>query len=405
MAFSLIRSLTASVVRNVSALKRDAKRLQKNSQLVFGTEYPLKVCQQAVAVSRGFRSLADVENISQRLGLNKHAPFWTIFGRSDNHQAALSALYQLGLEYSENGPVVFTGNQRHSITPALTLLFEEMSTRKLPGLILLETQAESVQETLIYDGIKALGLDEIFEGFRSLDLREKNLPVSLCTDSRCWISSILNVLDPEIQSSLQRTNWAISLTTSAFENAKSRRQVTQSKNFDSIPFYSVKEAVNHLIYGCGQPLWLDDETKMASFSKKLDEDTAKVVLHLIGELADRNFSLGVSCVHESIWRPYIVLFSRSDPASEVLAGVVHSYYSWCQPRENPTPILYVSDGASPYAPQFLSFGGNTAVVNGLDNIPDEKQPGQFYGYKNAFKIIGSPEGLTYMGKRVSLQGL
>ncbi|MBD8808559.1 hypothetical protein [Pseudomonas syringae] len=402
MAFSLIRSLTASVVRNVSALKRDAKRLQKNSQLVFGTEYPLKVCQHAVAVSRGFRSLTDVENISRRLGLDKNAPFWTVRGRSDNHQAALSALYQLGLEYSENGPVVFTGNQRHSIVPALTLLFEEMSTRKLPGLILVETQAESVQETLVYDGVKALGFDEIYEGFRSLDLREKNLPVSLCTESRCWVSAILNAFDLEIQSKLQRTDWAISLETSAFENAKSRRQVTQSKNFHAIPFYSVKEAAYQLVHGCGWPLWIDDNAKMASFPEKLDEDTVKVLLHLIGELAERNFSLGVSCEHESSRRPYVVLFSRNDPASEVLAGVVHSYYSWRQPRENPNPILYVSDGALPYAPRFLSFGGNTVVVNGLDGIPDGKQSGQFYGYKNALKVVGSPEGLTYMGKRVSL---
>lgn len=402
MAFSLIRSLTASVVRNVSALKRDAKRLQKNSRLVFGTEYSLKVCQHAVAVSRGFRSLADVENMSRRLGLEKNAPFWTILGRSDNHQAALSALYQLGLEYSENGPVVFTGRQQHSIVASLTLLFEEMSTRKLPGLILIETQAESVQETLVYDGIKALGFDEVFEGFRSLDLREKNIPVSLCTGSRCWTSAILNALDLETQSKLQRTDWAISLETSAFENAKSREQVTQSKNFDAIQFYSVKEAAYQLAHGCERPSWIDDDANMASLPEKLDEDTVKVVLHLIGELAERNFSLGVSCEHESRWRPYVVLFSRNDPASEVLAGVVHSYYSWRQPRENPTPILYVSDGASPYAPRFLSFGGNTAVVNGLDGIPDGTKPGEFYGYKNALKVVGSPAGLTYMGKRVSL---
>lgn len=402
MAFSLIRSLTASVVRNVSALKRDAKRLQKNSRLVFGTEYSLKVCQHAVAVSRGFRSLADVENMSRRLGLEKNAPFWTILGRSDNHQAALSALYQLGLEYSENGPVVFTGRQQHSIVASLTLLFEEMSTRKLPGLILIETQAESVQETLVYDGIKALGFDEVFEGFRSLDLREKNIPVSLCTGSRCWTSAILNALDLETQSKLQRTDWAISLETSAFENAKSREQVTQSKNFDAIQFYSVKEAAYQLAHGCERPSWIDDDANMASLPEKLDEDTVKVVLHLISELAERNFSLGVSCEHESRWRPYVVLFSRNDPASEVLAGVVHSYYSWRQPRENPTPILYVSDGASPYAPRFLSFGGNTAVVNGLDGIPDGTKPGEFYGYKNALKVVGSPAGLTYMGKRVSL---
>ena len=127
MAISLIRSLTASVVRNVSALKRDAKRLQKHSKLVFGTEYPLKVCQHAVSVSRGFRSLADVENLAQRLGLDKEAPFWTIVGRNDIHQDALNALYRLSLEYTENGPVVFLGEQTHSIVPALVLFIEQMS--------------------------------------------------------------------------------------------------------------------------------------------------------------------------------------------------------------------------------------------------------------------------------------
>ncbi|MHB0842916.1 hypothetical protein ACYCGP_08750 [Stutzerimonas nitrititolerans] len=403
MAISLIRSLTASVVRNVSALKRDAKRLHKNSHLVFGTEYPLKVCQHAVAVSRGFRSLEDVENLSRRLGLEKDAPFWTILGRSDNHQAALNALYQLGLEYSENGPLVFTGNQRHSIVPALALLFEEMSARKLPGLILVETQAGSVQETLVYDGIKALGIDEIFDGFRSLDVREKNLPVSLCTGPRCWASAIRDVLDLETQSRLRQADWAMTLETSAFEHAKSRRQVTQSKNFDAIPFYSVKEAACQLAYGHGSPVWMDGEAKIASFPT-LDKDTAKAVLDLIEELAERNFSLGVSCEHESCWRPYVVLFSRNDRASEVLASVAHSYYSWCQPRENPAPILYVSDGTVPYAPLFLSYGGNTAVVNGLDEIPAGEQLGEFYGYTNAFKVVGSSEGLTYMGKRVSLEG-
>ncbi len=232
-----------------------------------------------------------------------------------------NVLYQLGLEYSENGPVVFTGNQRHSILPALALLFEEMSTRKLPGLILVETQAGSIQETLVYDGIRALGVDEIFEGFRSLDLRDKNLPVSLCTGSRCWVSAILDVLDLETQSKLQRTGWAMALETSAFENAKSRQQVTRSKNFDAIPFYSVKEAVYQLAHGYGWPVWIDDGAKMASFPEKLDKDTTQIVLNLVGELAERNFSLGVSCEHESGRRPYVVLFSRNDPASEVLASV------------------------------------------------------------------------------------
>ncbi|MBG5850537.1 hypothetical protein I5E88_30045 [Pseudomonas aeruginosa] len=130
MALSLIRSLTASASRNISALKRDAKRLQKNSFLVFGTEYPLKVCQNAVAVSRGFRSLADVDKLEQHIGMNRSAPFWVIRGRNDTHQGVLEALYCLDLEYTENGPVVFTGNPKHSILPALVLFLEQMSFKK-----------------------------------------------------------------------------------------------------------------------------------------------------------------------------------------------------------------------------------------------------------------------------------
>lgn len=62
----------------------------------------------------------------------------------------------------------------------------------------------------------------------------------------------------------------------------------------------------------------------------------------------------------------------------------------------------MSDGAPAYAPSFLSFGGHTAVVNGLHGIPSGGQAGEFYGYKSAFKVIGSAQGLTYMGKRVAL---
>jgi hypothetical protein len=65
------------------------------------------------------------------------------------------------------------------------------------------------------------------------------------------------------------------------------------------------------------------------------------------------------------------------------------------------PILYVSDGTPSYAPSFLSFGDHTAVVISLHGIPSGDQAGEFYGCKSAFKVIGSAQGLTYMGKRVA----
>ncbi len=47
MSMSLSRLLTLQAVRNLTSLKRDAKRLQKKSQQVFGTAHSLAVCQQA----------------------------------------------------------------------------------------------------------------------------------------------------------------------------------------------------------------------------------------------------------------------------------------------------------------------------------------------------------------------
>lgn len=64
----LTRLLSMQALRNVTMLKRDAKRLQKKSLQVFGTEYALTVCQKAMAVSRGFTSFANLEAISAKLG-------------------------------------------------------------------------------------------------------------------------------------------------------------------------------------------------------------------------------------------------------------------------------------------------------------------------------------------------
>lgn len=407
MAISLIRSLTASVVRNVSALKRDAKRLQKHSKLVFGTEYPLKVCQHAVSVSRGFRSLADVENLAHRLGLDKDAPFWTIIGRNDTHQDALNALYRLGLEYTENGPIVFLGDQKHSIIPALVLFHEQMSLGKRPGLILVETEASSIQDTLIFEGVKNLGLEEVFDGFRCLDLRDKNLPVSLGTEARCWVDAIIDVLPKDVKKELQKTDWAMALELSARESARSRNQISEKKDFSPIPFYSVKEAVHQLVSSRSWPVWMSDDASLhtsiiGECPPGLHKDSKSVVLDLIRDLDGRSFETGTSSEHESRWRPYVVLFSRRDPASEVLASVVNSYFSWRPNRDERPPVLYVSDGVMPYAPCFLRFGGHTAVVNGLEEVPTGEEDGEFYGYKNALKVTGSAEGLLFMGKRVAL---
>ena len=408
MAISLIRSLTASVMRNVSALKRDAKRLQKHSQHVFGVEYSLKVCQHAMAVSRGFRSLGDVEHLAQRLGMDKSAPFWTIVARNDAHQNVLDALYRLNIEYTENGPLVFAGEQHHSMLPSLVLFLEQMSFKKLPGLIIVETEVSSIQDTLLFDAVRTLGVEEIFDGFRSVDLREKNLPVSISTEARWWVKAITDILPREVQTALQRCGWEDALAVSAYEKAKSRNQIRSSADFEPIPFCSVKEAAFQLLFGNSWPLWISEDaawqtSEIGKLPPEIQAQNKHIIHELINELERRNFGLGLSCEHESRWRPYVIFFSRNDSASEVLAGAIRSYFSWRQDRDHRSPVLYISDGTKPYAPRFLGFGEHSAVVNGLEEVPSGDGPGEFYGYKNALKIVGGPDGLQYMGKRVTLE--
>ncbi|GKS08528.1 hypothetical protein PSTH1771_25950 [Pseudomonas syringae pv. theae] len=40
---------------------------------VFGTEYPLGVCQQAMAISRGFASFSHLQAVSEKLGHERHS--------------------------------------------------------------------------------------------------------------------------------------------------------------------------------------------------------------------------------------------------------------------------------------------------------------------------------------------
>jgi hypothetical protein len=406
MALSLIRGLTTSVVRNFASLKRDAKRLQKHSQQVFGTAYPLSTCQHAIAVSRGFKSLADIEKLGTRLGLERNAPFWSIQSRNDTHQEVLEAIYRLELEVSENGPVVMLGEQAHAILPALVLFFEEMSFKKMPGLLLIETEAQAAQDTVVAAAIARLGMDEAFEGFRSLDLRDTAMPVALDTGARYWVSALMYALPEKVREHLHGIGWDHDLEAAAGANAADRLQVFGPEDFSTIPFYSVKSVATSVASAVTRPAGMGERGGSVA-SRQPSTDTREAldqVLALINDLDARKFNLGISAVHESLRRPYVALFSRNDPASVVLASVLHSFFSsrYAKPelRDRRPAILYVSDGAVPYAPECLQFGNHTVVVNGLNEVPSGTGAGEFYGYKDALKVRATLGGIQFMGTRV-----
>ncbi|WP_440778816.1 hypothetical protein [Pseudomonas syringae] len=395
MASSIFRSLTASILRNVSTLKRDAKRLQRKSTQVFGVEYPLGVCQQALAVSRGFISFADLQEASLRLGQDRRAPFWTIHGRTDSHQTMLEAIYQLEMDFTESGPIVFSGDQTVSAKPAAALFFERMSWIAKPGLILVETEASAFQDTALYTAVNDLGLNEILNGFRVLDLREKNLPVALSTSAACWARAVSSVLDEIEREVLSNAGWQSRLEQAGDEYG--RPQIYNERNaFNPISFFSFREEASRL-----QPLktllgWRYETQEEAA-------DAAQASLSsIMTKLSSMKFSEGISCWHESLVRPYLVLFSRNNQASEILAGVVQSYFCTRPSRDEKPPILYFSDSLIPYLPKMITFGGHTAIVNGVNSIPIEGEPGYVFAYSQAMRVHCKAMDIQYMGSRAPI---
>jgi hypothetical protein len=355
------------------------------------------------------RSLADPQRFSQQIGVDRNAPFFALNSRNDAHQAILEALDRSQLDYVEGGPIVMLGEQKHAILPALVLLLEQMNFKERPGLILIETEAPTRQDTVLQGAIEKLGVSEIVDNFRALDLREGTIPMSLGTSARWWSGMICDALPIEIAQRLEQTGWRMALELSAEDLARGRQQIFGSKDFPTISFYEVNSAAAQLAAAGYWPNWLSEATQwqvkeIGRVPPVLDAADRDAVMALIDSLNARNFQTGPTGEHESRTRPFVVLFSRRDSASEVLAGVIHSYFYWrdVSDRDNRAPILYLSDNDTPYAPKFLSFGDHTGIVNGLSEIPVGNGPGEFYGYKNALRAVADSSGLQFMGIRVPM---
>lgn len=189
MSLSLIRGLTASVISNVSSLKRQSKRLHKYSNEVFGQSFTLEQCQEAIAKANGFYKWSDVTDLAGKFSSDKSSPFWTIKTRNDVHESVLAALVRVNMDINAEHPVVITGDKESALI-GTCLWLEAISLRKLPGLILVETDNLTVEDTEIGKAFMSLGKDEEFSRFRVIDARQKNLAVSISTTVRDWVWAV-----------------------------------------------------------------------------------------------------------------------------------------------------------------------------------------------------------------------
>lgn len=381
MDFSLLRALRASVRLTLTTLKRDSKRLQRTSEEVFGTRYALSICQEAYARARGFRNWHEAETILKRGGRNPDTPFWKIDSRNDLHEAVFSSIVTADLEMSENGPVCFFGPQENAVLPALCLWTEALSMAEVPGVLLVDTTAPALQDSMMWKSVVALNLESLFDEFRYIDARADNIPLAFSTTSRDWCRSLLLALPESTYEALQSCGFAHLLETAI--DAAGRGATGENRQVFGDTVRQVSRALCSADPGLPPPLL--HATIEESANPSLHYDFKSYMAHqrpaevaqlaeLCRALFNKQFGLGRHLAQETLKRPSIVLFDSNDPASVVLASIVHSQYYWRFVGHelryrgiNTRPVLFVSDTAVPQVPHFIRNSGasHTCVVNGV----------------------------------------
>lgn len=387
--FSLLRSLTAAFRIDQATMKRDAKRLQRATGDVFGQSFPLQTCQEAVARMRGAKSWNDALQLSSRAA--KTLPTWFTASQNDVYQAALEALTGLEVETREDAACLFAGSLQDSAVPALALWAAEMVWRKVPGLILVDTQRSTVQDTPIWAAATKLDLVDVLHSCRFLDMRQARCPVGLSADGRSWIRSLGGALGSKHARALESSgiNAAVHSLLAGLGRFRSAAATGHRDEGNGDPLLSldlVVRAVNFARYsGADLPPELQDDAEADSIRHDLRKylrtadlppdvlEAFDALAELVEALGQKQCSLGKVLSQESLWRPTVVLFSSDDPASSALASVVHSLYYWRFVGHElrysgiePRPVLFFGDTDAGALPHWLieSFMARTILAPG-----------------------------------------
>ncbi|HGN3115206.1 TPA: hypothetical protein ACKRQV_001290 [Pseudomonas aeruginosa] len=376
MSMSFIKGLTASILSNFSSIKRQVKRLQKESERLVGRKLAVEECQEIVAAINGYRRWADISEISVRTGVDRSAPPYTILSRSDAHEKVLSVLVDFDLELDESKPLVFLGDLKYSATPAYCMWAETISARRVPGLILVETEQETLQDTALWQAIESLGLQETASQFRVIDAREKVLQVAITATPRGWVGAFASTLQPS-----QREEFSKAGTWHLLERLVSAYAKTSgwgASGRDDVPSSALARGLFFLGHHKLLKTALLSELKgdeRVSMQIDIEEYASQVPLSLLEVTQDlydlmdsSTIGMGPLIWAESEHRPTVVLFNRSSRLSEVIAGAVHECYYWRFANSRTIrPILYFSDCQEKRCPELLSFASNSVVCNGVSD--------------------------------------
>ncbi len=410
MDFSFLKALAATVRGQVSSLKSQTKRLQAASLEVFGQPYPIEVCRTAVAIANGYRNWGEVQNLANNVGQDRTLPAWHIKTRSDAHQACLMALVETDVEMSDSFPVVVLGDCEHAAIPAVCLWIEQISMRKVPGVIVIDTTEVTFQKTHLGVAVKALGLKDLVHRFRVIDARGPCVPLAMTATPMQWTRGISEAFSDEQWQLLEDSNVRVHfeyLIAALHQERSGERNgeelgpylldtvcsILQNPSFvrSHLPdLATAKDAISDYLHN-------RFEQDAARFPREALEAFTRVVLATRDRLSD----VGVLLSKEALHRPTVVLCNGDDPVSMVVASLVRGmYYDRFVSERSIRPLLYCGAPDRKTLPKMLHFGAETVLFTGER---DMRSPiWNSYRTKCPVFVTADSDSIVVSGKLASL---
>lgn len=425
MEFSFLRALAASVRNQVSSLKSQSKRLQAASLRVFGTDYSLEICREAVAVANGHRNWSEVLKLSSFTGQDRSQPAWHIRNRNELHESCLKALYETDSETSACRSTVVLGSVEDASIPALVLWAEQISWSKIPGVIVIDTKESTYQKTPIGKAAKALGLADTFQDFRVIDARSPSVALSMTGSVNDWIESLTSGLTEEDRLTLRSGKALVRLervmhllvSTGGYTDKKNppvssdvlvkAMQMLQNPYLIESYLDSVTESDRSSFWF--EALRINVEHPDTAFA--FPQNEINQLSELVKEVAHVATGAGVCLRHETRHRPAIVLCDTSQPVSMCVATFIRDMYlnrhtedEWRSTRGRPIsmgPSLFCSTQNIDFVPHVVRIHEHSIVVTGESDI---RAPAWESPYtRSALFIEAQKNGIVVSGKFAEIE--
>ncbi len=379
MEFSFLKALAASVRNQASSLKRQSKLLHAASNRIFGTAYPLDTCRQAVAVANGYRNWKEVEGLARSAGQDRSQPRWCIEHRDDLHESCLKALVETDSEITRQRATVVLGDTADASIPAVCLWAEQISMRKVPGVIVIDTLEATFQKTPIGVAARKLGLAELFQDFRVIDARQPSIPLALTSSADQWIQALAAGLDRADWDVLQQSKAVVRLD----RVMRLISHVEDPSWGDELSCQTLEKAVRFMRSPDTIGAFLDrvDEKERSTswwytaLRQNYENNAFKFPVGEFGRLCSlietvnaATSSVGTALLNETRYRPAVVLCDSTKPASMVIATLIGSMFAMATvdplKHESTRPLLYCSTQAPATLPYLFGAGNESVVVIG-----------------------------------------